>query len=178
MKKYLIIQLLLFLLISSSGCSMLKKNENQKTENEVENTEEQPKKKRFKFNTYEKADDYVSKKGGLIFGKKQEYEFSDRNVIWRASLDALSELPILTASYSGGIISTDWYGDGKSQIRLNVVFNSTATSPSSLKITSFIKNCNSQSNKCTVKNGSNDFNSKIKDKIIAQVKSLKAQENK
>ena len=177
-----IISKILVILISFAlfQCSYLKKD-NQKEKSEAK-TDEQPlqKKKRYKYNTYEKIADYAEKEGGLFTkgSKPKEYEFSRRGVLWRASLDTLSQLPILSASYSGGLISTDWYGDGKSQIRLNVVFNSTATSPSSLKITSFIKNCNSQSNKCTIKNGSNDFNSKIKDKIIAQVKSLKAQENK
>ena len=42
------------------------------------------------------------KKGGT-------FDFASSNPLWRASLDTISFLPLISANYSGGIIISDWY---------------------------------------------------------------------
>ena len=42
------------------------------------------------------------KKGGT-------FDFASSNALWRASLDTINFMPLLTADYGGGIIVTDWY---------------------------------------------------------------------
>ena len=37
------------------------------------------------------------------------FDFASSNALWRASLDTISFMPLLTADYGGGIIITDWY---------------------------------------------------------------------
>ena len=32
-------------------------------------------------------------------------------LLWRASLDMLDFMPLISANYSGGIIITDWYSE-------------------------------------------------------------------
>ena len=39
--------------------------------------------------------------------------FASANELWRASLDTLDFMPLSSVNYSGGIIITDWYSDGK-----------------------------------------------------------------
>ena len=57
------------------------------------------------------------KKAGRYFlknlGKRgsTNYEFSSSNPMWRASLEILDFLPLVTVDYSGGVIITDWYSD-------------------------------------------------------------------
>ena len=52
-------------------------------------------------------DNVDGKKGGT-------FDFASSNELWRASLDTIDFMPLLSANYSGGIIITDWYNDGKS----------------------------------------------------------------
>ena len=39
------------------------------------------------------------------------FDFASSNELWRASLDAIDFMPLMTANYSGGIIITDWYSE-------------------------------------------------------------------
>ena len=161
---------LIFAILFLSQCSSFGKKDSEIAKKEGQ-IDEQPKKKRYKFNTDEKIKDHVEKEGGLIFNKPQKYQFGSRNIIWKASLEALSELPILSASYSGGVISTDWYGESNKQLRINVIFKSNEIATSSIKITSFVRECDLE-NQCNIKNGSENFNNQIKNKIFQKVKEI------
>jgi len=44
-------------------------------------------------------------RGGGVF------DFASSNELWRASLDVIDFMPLISANYSGGIIITDWYSD-------------------------------------------------------------------
>jgi hypothetical protein len=39
------------------------------------------------------------------------FDFASSNELWRASLDTLEFMPLISADYSGGIIITDWYNE-------------------------------------------------------------------
>ena len=39
------------------------------------------------------------------------FDFASSNELWRASLDVISFMPLVSANYSGGIIITDWYSN-------------------------------------------------------------------
>ena len=47
----------------------------------------------------------------LIKGENKggDFMFASANELWRASLDTIDFMPLLSANYSGGIIITDWY---------------------------------------------------------------------
>ena len=51
----------------------------------------------------------------LMGGEKKggTFDFASSNELWRASLDTIDFMPLISANYSGGIIITDWYSDGK-----------------------------------------------------------------
>ena len=36
------------------------------------------------------------------------YSFATSNPLWRATLDTLDFMPLVSANYSGGIVVTDW----------------------------------------------------------------------
>ena len=43
------------------------------------------------------------------------FEFASSNELWRASLDTIDFMPLVSANYSGGIIITDWYSQDQNE---------------------------------------------------------------
>ena len=77
------------------------------------------------------------KKGGV-------FEFASSNELWRATLDTIDFMPLVSANYSGGIIVTDWYNDSNSSgqsIKISVRFLSNEVRSDALEIRVFTKNC-------------------------------------
>ena len=81
---------------------------------------------------------FGGKKGG-------EFEFANSNPLWRASLDIIDFMPLLSVDYGGGIIITDWYGEEneKDSIKISIQFLSNEIRSDALKIKVFKKNCTS-----------------------------------
>ena len=81
------------------------------------------------------------------------FQFASSNPLWRATLDVLDFMPITNASYSGGIIITDWYdeNDSQSSVKITIKFLSNEIRPDGLEVLVYKKNCKSfescQSNK-------------------------------
>jgi hypothetical protein len=104
--------------------------------------------------------------GGLN-NKGGTFQFASSNPLWRASLDVLDFMPIINASYSGGIIITDWYdeNDSKNSIKITLKFLSNEIRPDGLEVLVYKKNCKSfescQSNKTDSK-----INSELKMAIL------------
>ena len=59
------------------------------------------------------------------FGKDKagKFEFANANPLWRASLDIIDFMPLLSVDYGGGIIITDWYGEENEMIKLKLQFS-------------------------------------------------------
>lgn len=131
------------------------------------------KKKRFEPDLAKRSEEAIKKGGGSIFNRKQIDSFGNRNIMWVASLEVLGEMPILFASYSGSIISTDWYQpqNSKQSIKISVEFTDNKVSASSIKIKGFVKECPVNQN-CTIKKASNNLNNQIKDLIINKTRQL------
>ena len=51
----------------------------------------------------------------LAGNRSTNYEFSTSNPLWRATLDIIDFIPLTTVDYSGGLIISDWYNDGKNE---------------------------------------------------------------
>ena len=53
------------------------------------------------------------------------YEFASANPLWRATLDTLDFMPLVSANYSGGIVVTDWYSENNTpneSVKISVRF--------------------------------------------------------
>ena len=98
------------------------------------------------------ADDRVAKnieegRGFRLFDDKKNggtFDFASSNALWRASLDTIDFMPLVSANYSGGIIITDWYNDGKSSgqsVKISVRFLTNEVRTDALDIKVFTKNC-------------------------------------
>jgi len=79
------------------------------------------------------------KKGGT-------FDFASSNALWRATLDTISFMPLLTADYGGGIIITDWYNSTNNEnqsIKISIQFLSNEIRSDALDIKVFKKElCN------------------------------------
>ena len=106
--------------------------------------------------------------GGLL-GKVggTNFEFSSSNPMWRASLETLDFLPLMTVDYSGGVIITDWYSQDANQdaIKLTVRFLSNEIRSDSLKIIVHKKICKTSTN-CTTKISKSNL---IKDELRSTI---------
>ena len=87
-------------------------------------------------------------KGFRIFdsdrNKGGTFDFASSNELWKATLDTIDFMPLVSANYSGGIIITDWYNDGKSSgqsVKISSRFLTNEVRSDALDIKVFTKNC-------------------------------------
>ena len=140
---------------------------------------------KFEPSAYERAKNFADKNPVTLFGKDSKekntnFEFGSSNVLWRATLKTLDFIPLVTVDYSGGIIITDWYSEGKlnkEQIKIQVRFLSTELRSESIQINSYKKICETN-NECTNLVGNENFNKEIKDLIINSARQIKIEDSK
>ena len=81
------------------------------------------------------------------FGKsagRGVFEFASSNGLWRASLDVIDFMPLSSVNYSGGIIITDWYSEGKNpkeSIKISIRFMTNEVRSDALDIKVFNRKC-------------------------------------
>ena len=101
------------------------------------------------------------KKGGTI-------DFASSNALWRASLDTISFMPLLTADYGGGIIITDWFNNTNNEnqsIKISIQFLSNEIRSDALDIKVFKKKCEINKN-CKIVNSEGKLNNELKLAIL------------
>ena len=95
------------------------------------------------------------------------FDFATSNELWRASLDTLDFMPLLSADYSGGIIITDWYNENNNfedYIKISVRFLTNEIRSDALNVKVYTKRCQNL-NDCTI----NENNPEIKNKLISTI---------
>ena len=115
-----------------------------------------------------------SKKGG-------DFEFASSNELWRASLDVIDFMPLVSVNYSGGMIITDWYSDNSEQesIKISIRFLTNEVRSDALEIKVFYKTCNKIGN-CVVNQQPGKIVTELKReilKIAAKYKEVDDKEN-
>tara|TARA_B100000780_G_scaffold277848_1_gene249590 strand:- start:197 stop:778 length:582 start_codon:yes stop_codon:yes gene_type:complete len=153
--------LLLFLSLSVSGCGLggVFKPKRSDVKNVPVNVNE-----RVKRN--------IEEGRGVRFGGKKNrggtFDFASSNELWRASIDILDFVPFSNASYSGGILITEWF-DGNSKtknekrdLKITVRFLTNEIRADALDINIHERICKSSFNSCDVK--------KIQSKLEAEIK--------
>jgi len=106
--------------------------------------------------------------------KGTNYEFASSNPLWRATLDTLNFMPLVSANYSGGIVITDWYSENSptESIKITVRFLTNEIRSDAIKITIHKKICNSMNN-CKTNIVENSTNNEIKIAILKRAAQLK-----
>ena len=117
-------------------------------------------------------------RGIKLLGKKRggTFQFASSNPMWRASLDVLDFLPLTNASYSGGVIITDWYSEDSSgkkneAIKISVKFLSNEIRPDAIDIKIYKKNCQAFEN-CKIIDSESNLNNDLKVAILKKASQL------
>jgi hypothetical protein len=139
---------------------------------------------KFEPNADVRAREFADKNPITLFkdskDKNTNFEFGTSNVLWRASLKTLDFIPLATVDYSGGMIITDWYTEGKlnkEQIKIQIRFVSTELRSESIQVISYKKICETN-NECLNIAGNESFNREIKELIINTARQIKIEESK
>jgi hypothetical protein len=127
-----------------------------------------------------------AEKGGGIFGSAKNrgtnYDFATSNNMWKATLKTLNFFPLQSIDYAGGVIITDWYNSENSNlnesIKININFFTDKISINSFQVNSYKKICDDANLKCNIIKLKKDFNDKIKNKIMDEVRILTLAEEK
>jgi len=116
-------------------------------------------------------------KGFKLFGQSNKggtFQFASSNPLWRASIEILDFIPLTNASYSGGIIITDWYsqpGDKKESIKISIRFLSNEIRSNALEINVFSKKCKAYEN-CETMTSNSAINQELKLAILKKASQI------
>ena len=109
-------------------------------------------------NVDERVQKNIEEGRGIRFGKfggnkGGTFDFASSNDLWRATVEILDFVPLTNASYSGGIIITDWFNSGAEEnknrnLKITVKFLSNEIRSDAVKVDVHEKKCNNQ-NICT-----------------------------
>jgi hypothetical protein len=115
------------------------------------------------------------------FGNEKggKFDFANANPLWRASLDIIDFMPLLSVDYGGGIIITDWYGEENENdsIKITIQFLSNEVRSDALNIKVFKKNCTSLSN-CKVIQSQSDISQELRVAILKRAAQYKSNDIK
>ena len=107
------------------------------------------------------------------------FEFASSNELWRASLDTIDFMPLVSVNYSGGIIITDWYSadeNSNESIKISIRFLTNEIRSDALDIKVFSKKCTTPSN-CVTSEKEGAIKNELKTRII-KTASIYEKENK
>ena len=154
-KKFTLFSFILFLLIPLSGCGIYKRADV----------------KDVPVNVNERVKKNIEEGRGVKFGRKNTkggtFDFASSNELWRASIDVLDFVPFTNASYSGGILITEWFDGNPSEntnrdLKITVRFLTNEIRSDALEISIHEKICKKNSLDCSV--------SKIESKLQNDIK--------
>jgi len=105
------------------------------------------------------------------------FEFASSNELWRASLDTIDFMPLVSANYSGGIIITDWYSENENEaIKITLRFLSNEIRSDSVDIKIFLKKCDVNEN-CKISESTGNLNKELKKKILKKAALYEKEKN-
>ena len=129
-------------------------------------------------NVKERVQKNIEEGRGIRFGKGSfwgsgTFDFASSNELWRASIEILDFVPFTNASYSGGIIITDWFSgpskveNEKRMLKITVRFLTNEIRADALKINIHEKICKLNTvNDCNVNKISSNLENEIKLAIL------------
>ena len=138
----------------------------------------------------ERVEKNIEEGRGISFGggKKEGgvFDFASSNEMWRASIEVLDFISFTNASYSGGIIITDWFSGSSNdsnsnprELKITVRFLSNEIRADGIKVIVHEKICNStDANDCQIQKIESEINNQIKLAILKKASLYKVQGDK
>ena len=121
-------------------------------------------------NVDERVKKNIQEGRGIRFGRGAtrggDFDFASSNPLWRGAIDVMNFVPLTNASYSGGIIITEWFSsennsENNRELKITIQFMTNEIRADAIKVLVFEKSCN-QINNCKTK--------KIKSKLEGELK--------
>ena len=109
------------------------------------------------------------------------FDFASSNEMWRASIEILDFVSFTNASYSGGIIITDWFSNNEEnnkEIKITVRFLSNEIRPDGLDVSIHQRICDNAKTNCKITKISSRLNSEIKLAILKQAALIEKEDRK
>ena len=140
-------------------------------------------------NVKERVQKNIEEGKGIRFGKSGSqggvFDFASSNEIWRASIEILDFVPFTNASYSGGILITDWFsGNSKVEnekrlLKITVRFLTNEIRADALSVTIHEKICKLNTiNDCSTNKISSNLENEIKLAILKKAAILEKEKFK
>ena len=140
-------------------------------------------------NVNERVQKNIEEGRGIRFGKKGTsggtFDFASSNELWRASIEILDFVPFTNASYSGGIIITDWFSgpskveNEKRMLKITVRFLTNQIRADALNVSIHEKICKLDSvNDCNLNKISSNLENEIKLAILKKAALLQKNKGK
>ena len=138
----------------------------------------------------ERVEKNIEEGRGISFGgpKRQGgvFDFASSNEMWRASIEVLDFVSFTNASYSGGIIITDWFsGNNKDEetrlreLKITVRFLSNEIRADGLKVIVHEKLCSSiDKSDCQIQKIESEITNQIKLAILKKASIFKEQSDR
>ena len=109
------------------------------------------------------------------------FDFATSNELWRASLDTLDFMPLISADYGGGLIITDWYSEENQKndfIKISIRFLTNEIRADALKIQIYTKECIADTNNCKITQNNSEIETKLKESILKKASIYKQEKKK
>ena len=101
------------------------------------------------------------------------FDFASSNELWRASIDILDFVTFANASYSGGILITDWFNSNSEkdkelnrELKITVRFLSNEIRADGIDVSIHERICSSSNSSCTIKKVKSNLEGEIKLAIL------------
>jgi len=120
-----------------------------------------------------KLNDAFKKERGGVF------DFASSNNLWRASLDVIDFMPLVSVNYSGGIIITDWYSENSNSnesIKISIRFTTNEIRSDALNIKVFNRKCSNNLLNCKIKETEGVLVTELKKEILKTATKYKNQD--
>ena len=143
-------------------------------------------------NAKERVQKNLDEGRGISFGLGKNsggggvFDFASSNELWRASIEILDFVSLTNASYSGGIIITDWFSGNKSEntsqsreLKITVRFLSNEIRADGIEVAIHERLCSLvDEKKCKIEKIISEISMEIKLAILKKAALLKKQSNK
>ncbi len=136
--KYLRLVLILIILLSVNSCGLYKRSD----------VKDNP------VNVDDRVKKNIQEGRGVRFGKGAtrggDFDFASSNPLWRACIEIFDFVPLSNASYSGGIIITEWFSaennnaESSRDLKITVKFLTNEIRADAVDVTIFEKVCKNQ----------------------------------
>ena len=136
------------------------------------------------YNVDERVQKNIEEGRGVRFGiggaKGGTFDFASSNEMWRASIEILDFVSFTNASYSGGIIITDWFSNNKDkkEIKITVRFLSNEIRAEGIEVTIHERICEQNNINCKITKKKSKLESEIKIAILKKAARLQIEDRK